>query len=360
MADVRLEGVSKRFGTTEVIPTLDLTLAAGEFAVLVGPSGCGKSTLLRMIAGLEEPDTGRVRIGGRDVTQEDPSRRGVAMVFQSYALYPHMSVAQNMEFGLEMAGVAPAERRAAVERAARALRLDGLLDRRPRQLSGGQRQRVAIGRAIVRDPQVFLFDEPLSNLDAELRVEMRLELARIHRDTGATMIHVTHDQVEAMTLADRIVVMNRGRIEQVGTPEALYADPDTVFVAGFLGAPRMNLVQAQVTGAAGGAAHVSVPALGIADMPVPLRHPGAALPATATLGFRPESLTDGGPGQPLGLRAEVVENMGATAYLYTATDRAAAVVAEIPRGRRVAHGDTVVLHLTGARACLFGAGGARL
>jgi ABC-type sugar transport system ATPase subunit len=240
MAEVRLDRIAKSFGATEVIPPMDLTIGAGEFCVLVGPSGCGKSTLLRTIAGLEEPTSGRVLIGGRDVTGEEPSKRGVAMVFQSYALYPHMTVAENMEFGLEMAKVPKAERRAAVEAAARTLRLSDYLDRKPRALSGGQRQRVAIGRAIVRKPAVFLFDEPLSNLDAELRVEMRLELARLHREVGATMIHVTHDQVEAMTLADRIVVMNRGRVEQEGPPERLYADPDTIFVAGFLGAPRMN------------------------------------------------------------------------------------------------------------------------
>jgi ABC-type sugar transport system ATPase subunit len=260
-AEVRLDRIAKSFGATEVIPPMDLTIGAGEFCVLVGPSGCGKSTLLRTIAGLEEPSSGRVLIGGRDMTREEPSKRGVAMVFQSYALYPHMTVAENMEFGLEMAKVPRPERRAAVEAAARTLRLTDYLDRKPRQLSGGQRQRVAIGRAIVRKPAVFLFDEPLSNLDAELRVEMRLELARIHRDLGATMIHVTHDQLEAMTLADRIVVMNRGRVEQEGSPEALYADPDSLFVAGFLGSPRMNLLPGRITGREGDRALVDVPAL---------------------------------------------------------------------------------------------------
>jgi ABC-type sugar transport system ATPase subunit len=359
MGDVRLERLAKSFGPTEVIPALDLSIPAGEFCVLVGPSGCGKSTLLRMIAGLEEPSAGRVMIAGRDATGVDPSRRGVAMVFQSYALYPHMTVAENMEFGLEMAGMPKAERRAAVEAAARTLRLTDYLDRKPRALSGGQRQRVAIGRAIVRQPDVFLLDEPLSNLDAELRVEMRLELARLHRDLGATMIHVTHDQVEAMTLADRIVVMNRGRIEQAGPPAQLYEDPDTLFVAGFLGAPRMNLLPARVTGRQGAHAMVDVPALGITGLAVRLRHPDQDLPGDVTLGFRPEAWTEAG-GTPFVLRAEVVENMGATRYAYSDTARGAAVVAEVPRGRDLRVGQDMTLHLTGDGCLLFGPAGARL
>ena len=359
MSEVRLEGLTKSFGTTRVIPALDLTIPAGEFCVLVGPSGCGKSTLLRMIAGLEEPTSGRVVIGGRDATGAEPSQRGVAMVFQSYALYPHMTVRDNMEFGLEMAGVAKDQRRALVDAAARTLRLTDYLDRKPRALSGGQRQRVAIGRAIVRKPEVFLFDEPLSNLDAELRVEMRLELARLHRDLGATMIHVTHDQVEAMTLADRIVVMNGGRIEQVGTPAALYTDPDTVFVAGFLGAPKMNLLPVRVTGLVDGHASVDVPALGLTGLSVRLRHPMAPLPAEATLGFRAEAWAEAGD-RPVSLRAEVVENMGATRYLYTAASRGAAVVAEVPRSRDIRAGQDLLLHLLADQCYLFAAEGARL
>ena len=248
-------------------------------------------------------------IGGRDVTGEEPSKRGVAMVFQSYALYPHMTVAENMEFGLEMAKVPKAERVAAVEAAARTLRLSDYLDRKPRALSGGQRQRVAIGRAIVRKPSVFLFDEPLSNLDAELRVEMRLELARIHRDVGATMIHVTHDQLEAMTLADRIVVMNKGRVEQQGAPDALYSDPDSLFVAGFLGSPRMNFLKGRVTGREGDRALVEVPALGLEGLPVRLRVAGAGgerrgdrgAPARALRGRRrPSGPADGAGGREHG------------------------------------------------------------
>jgi ABC-type sugar transport system ATPase subunit len=359
MAEVRLDRIAKSFGATEVIPPMDLTIGAGEFCVLVGPSGCGKSTLLRTIAGLEAPSSGRVLIGGRDVTGEEPSKRGVAMVFQSYALYPHMTVAENMEFGLEMAKVPKAERRAAVEAAARTLRLSDYLDRKPRALSGGQRQRVAIGRAIVRKPAVFLFDEPLSNLDAELRVEMRLELARIHRDVGATMIHVTHDQLEAMTLATRIVVMNRGRVEQQGTPEALYADPDSLFVAGFLGSPRMNFLQGRITGRDGDRALVDVAALGIAGLPVRMRTPGLAAGAEVLVGVRPEHLS-GGEGLPLQLRAAVVENTGATRYLYSDATRASAIVAEVPRGRRLTAGETVDLRIPPDACMLFDPAGPRL
>jgi ABC-type sugar transport system ATPase subunit len=359
MAEVRLDRIAKSFGATEVIPPLDLTIGAGEFCVLVGPSGCGKSTLLRTIAGLEEPSSGRMLIGGRDVTGEEPSKRGVAMVFQSYALYPHMTVAQNMEFGLEMAKVPKAARVAAVEAAARTLRLTDYLDRKPRALSGGQRQRVAIGRAIVRKPAVFLFDEPLSNLDAELRVEMRLELARIHRDLGATMIHVTHDQLEAMTLADRIVVMNRGRVEQQGAPDALYADPDSLFVAGFLGSPRMNFLPGRVTGRERGCALVDVTALGVSGLPVRLRVPDRALNADVIVGLRPEHFSDAG-GIPVRLRAEVVENTGAASYFYTDATRASAIVAEVPRGRRVAVGETVDLRVSPESCLLFDPRGPRV
>ena len=360
MSEVELAAIAKSFGETEVIPPLDLRVPDGEFCVFVGPSGCGKSTLLRMIAGLEEPSAGQVRIGGRDVTREDPSDRGLAMVFQSYALYPHMTVAQNMEFGLEMAGMPREARRAEVEKAARLLKLDRFLDRKPRALSGGQRQRVAIGRAIVRQPGVFLFDEPLSNLDAELRVEMRLELARIHRQVGATMIYVTHDQVEAMTMADRIVVLREGRIEQQGPPERLYADPDTLFVAGFLGAPRMNLTPCAVTGCEGGRALVDVPALGITGLAVPLRDPAVPPPRSAILGLRPEAFAPAGQGRAATLKAEVVENTGAARYLYTATDRAIALVAEIPRGQSVGTGETLEVGVAAEDCLLFASEGPRL
>ena len=242
MADVVFTAVHKRYGAVEIIPGLDLTIPDGSFTVLVGPSGCGKSTLLRMIAGLEGVSEGSIHIGGDDVTMRDPSQRGIAMVFQSYALYPHMSVADNIGFGLKLSGMPKAEIAARVADAAETLQLTHLLDRKPKQLSGGQRQRVAIGRAIVRKPKVFLFDEPLSNLDAALRAQMRVELAELHSRIGATMVYVTHDQVEAMTMADRIVVLNGGRIEQAGAPMELYRRPATPFVAGFIGSPKMNFV----------------------------------------------------------------------------------------------------------------------
>ena len=257
MAGVQLTGISKSFGAIPVIHSVDLEVADGEFVVFVGPSGCGKSTLLRTISGLEEPSAGHVFIGGEDVTDYDPSERGVAMVFQSYALYPHMTVEQNLGFGLRMGGMPRDQVAARVGEAARVLELEPLLDRKPRQLSGGQRQRVAIGRAIVRQPKAFLFDEPLSNLDAELRVQMRIEIAKLHQELGATMIYVTHDQVEAMTLADKIVVLRDGRIEQQGTPISLYDDPDNIFVAGFIGSPRMNLLAATVTAVDGKQATVT-------------------------------------------------------------------------------------------------------
>ena len=241
MAEVRFERVTKSFGTVEVIPSLDLTVGDGSFTVLVGPSGCGKSTLLRMISGLELTTSGRIFIGGSDVTDEEPSHRSIAMVFQSYALYPHMTVAENIGFGLMLAKRPKQEIESAVRQAADTLRLDRLLDRKPKALSGGQRQRVAIGRAIVRKPKVFLFDEPLSNLDAALRAEMRVELAELHARIGATMIYVTHDQVEAMTMADDIISLNEGRVEQQGPPMSLYREPLTPFVAGFIGSPKMNL-----------------------------------------------------------------------------------------------------------------------
>ncbi len=245
MATVTLGDVKKRFGRTEVIHGVSLDIADGEFIVIVGPSGCGKSTLLRMVAGLETVSEGEVRIDGRRVNELEPMQRDIAMVFQNYALYPHMSVFQNMAYGLKIAGTPKAEIAERVAQAARMLQLGGLLDRRPRELSGGQRQRVAMGRAIVRKPAVFLFDEPLSNLDAKLRVQMRLEIKRLQRELGVTSLYVTHDQVEAMTLADRMVVMNAGRADQIGAPLDVYADPQTEFVAGFIGSPPTNFLRAE-------------------------------------------------------------------------------------------------------------------
>jgi multiple sugar transport system ATP-binding protein len=252
MSALAIEGVAKRFGAVAVLNDIWLEVASGEFMVLLGPSGCGKSTLLNIVAGLDEPDAGRILIGGEDVTQREPRDRNIAMVFQSYALYPTMSVRRNMAFGLRMRGMSRGDADRLVENTARLLQIDALLERRPSQLSGGQRQRVAIGRAIVRQPKIFLFDEPLSNLDAKLRAEMRLELKELHRRLAATIVYVTHDQVEAMTLATRIAVMKGGAIEQIGVPQEVYDRPASAFVAGFTGAPAMNLLSGQVVGIAGG------------------------------------------------------------------------------------------------------------
>ena len=306
MSGVTLTNVIKKYGETQVIHGVDLSIEPGEFCVFVGPSGCGKSTLLRMIAGLEETSGGQIRIGSRDVTQLDPAQRGVAMVFQTYALYPHMSVAENMGFGLKMNGHPKAEIREKVAKAAEILRLNEYLERKPKALSGGQRQRVAIGRAIVRGPEVFLFDEPLSNLDAELRVEMRVEIARLHREIGATMIYVTHDQVEAMTLADKIVVLRKGQVEQVGAPLDLYRDPDNLFVAGFIGSPAMNLLPARAVD--GG---MVIPALG--DQVIARTAPGHARELVA--GIRPQALhvSQGGTH-----RVEMTEALGGVSFIHCA------------------------------------------
>jgi multiple sugar transport system ATP-binding protein len=289
MASVSLRNIIKRYGEhAPVIQGIDLEIADGEFTVFVGPSGCGKSTLLRMIAGLEEISGGELHIGGRLANQVPPAQRGLAMVFQSYALYPHMTVFENMAFGLKLSGMPAAELRAAVDRAAATLQIGHLLERKPKELSGGQRQRVAIGRAIVRKPQLFLFDEPLSNLDAGLRVQMRLEIGRLHKELGTTTIYVTHDQVEAMTLGQRIVVFNGGRVEQAGTPQELYNAPANVFVAGFLGAPRMNFISAEVI--ALGANHVAVLLPGGSIVEVPVLPGNVERGAQVTLGVRAEHL----------------------------------------------------------------------
>ena len=287
MAGLDIKAINKSYGSAHVLSDINLAIEDGEFLVLVGPSGCGKSTLLRMIAGLDAPTSGDIRIGGKLVNALAPAERKIAMVFQSYALYPHMDVRKNMTFGLKFTGVKPAERERRVAEAARMLRLEALLGRYPRDLSGGQRQRVAIGRAIVREPDVFLFDEPLSNLDAALRVSTRVEIARLHRLLGATMVYVTHDQIEAMTLADRIVVMNHGRIEQVGKPLELYYLPADLFVAGFIGSPAMNFFLAQVESVENGRARIVGLSLATFVLPAGQLKPGAAV----TIGVRPEHLT---------------------------------------------------------------------
>ncbi len=317
MADLQLRCINKSFGAVKVIHDIDLDIGNGEFVVFVGPSGCGKSTLLRTISGLEEPSSGQVLIGGEDVTDYDPSERGVAMVFQSYALYPHMSVEQNLGFGLRMGGMPREQVSQRVMEAARILELTELLDRKPRQLSGGQRQRVAIGRAIVRQPKAFLFDEPLSNLDAELRVQMRIEIAKLHQQLGATMVYVTHDQVEAMTLADRIVVMRSGRIEQQGSPIDLYDNPDNLFVAGFIGSPRMNFLNGTITSIDGPSMKVALTGFDGDELVVARRGDGGVAGQNISVGIRPEHFADASLGGPtITAKAQVVEQLGGVSFVY--------------------------------------------
>ncbi|MFO1073956.1 MAG: sn-glycerol-3-phosphate ABC transporter ATP-binding protein UgpC [Geminicoccaceae bacterium] len=314
MATLNLKDIKKSYGNVEIIKGVDLSIEDREFCVFVGPSGCGKSTLLRMIAGLEEITSGDLMIDGQRVNDVPPAKRGLAMVFQTYALYPHMSVADNMGFSLRLAGASKAERDTKVGEAARILHLDKLLERKPKELSGGQRQRVAIGRAIVRKPRVFLFDEPLSNLDAALRVQMRIELARLHDELKATMIYVTHDQVEAMTMADKIVVLQGGIVEQTGSPLELYHHPRNLFVAGFIGSPKMNFLPAKVVAVDGTGATVEL--LGGSTITVPVQAGRLRAGDAATLGVRPEHLRPGETGEITG-EVMVVERLGGETFLYT-------------------------------------------
>ncbi|WP_192925777.1 ABC transporter ATP-binding protein [Sinorhizobium meliloti] len=318
MKSLELHRIERSYGAYHALRGIDLSVEEGEFIVMVGPSGCGKSTLLKTIAGLETISSGQILISGRNVTKEEPGDRGIAMVFQSYALYPHMTVAENMGFGLRMAKRPKEEIDAAVARAAKILRITDQLDKRPKQLSGGQRQRVAIGRAITRSPDVFLFDEPLSNLDAALRTQMRVELSGLHAELGATMIYVTHDQVEAMTMASRIVVLNRGAIEQVGSPLDLYRNPANLFVAGFLGAPRMNFFDVTVDRVSGATAAISAP--GLAPMTVSLADGVALKPGDrATLGIRPENIRlsrDDTTRAAISGKVRLVEHLGRETILY--------------------------------------------
>jgi len=344
MTGVTLNNVIKKYGDVQVIHGVDLEIEDGEFCVFVGPSGCGKSTLLRMVAGLEETTSGKIEIGDRDVTRMEPADRGVAMVFQTYALYPHMTVKQNMGFGLKMNGYPKAEIEAKVAEASRILKLDDYLKRKPAALSGGQRQRVSIGRAIVRGPEVFLFDEPLSNLDAELRVEMRVEIARLHKEIGATMIYVTHDQVEAMTLADKIVVLRAGKIEQVGAPLDLYRDPDNKFVAGFIGSPSMNFLSGTVTNG-----QVQVPSLD-RMIEVPMN-----LPADGTniwVGIRPEHCRAVKGGAQ---KVELSEALGGVSYTHIVTNNGEKIVIEERGLERMKEGETVTLEFEANDVMLFDA-----
>ncbi|MDV7105597.1 sn-glycerol-3-phosphate ABC transporter ATP-binding protein UgpC [Vibrio sp. TH_r3] len=315
MADLRLKNVYKRYGEVETIHGIDLDITNGEFVVFVGPSGCGKSTLLRMIAGLEEVSNGDIYIDDVLVNNKQPSERGIAMVFQSYALYPHMTVRENMSFGLEVAKKPKAHIEERVNEAARILKLQDLLDRKPKQLSGGQRQRVAIGRTIVREPQVFLFDEPLSNLDAELRVQMRIEIAKLHESLGNTMIYVTHDQVEAMTMADKIVVLRDGNVEQVGSPLTLYNQPDNIFVAGFIGSPKMNFIPVTINKSDESSTTVELATGEVITLPITTNKKMLGL--DVILGIRPEHFGEEGEKEvDISLKVDVVENLGGTSYVY--------------------------------------------
>ncbi|MFD1626292.1 ABC transporter ATP-binding protein [Azospirillum griseum] len=356
MANLTLKAVHKTYGNHSVIKGVDLEIKDREFVVFVGPSGCGKSTLLRMIAGLEEITSGDLILDGQRVNDVAPAGRGLAMVFQSYALYPHMTVAENMAFSLKLARVPQEERDAKVKAAAGVLQLDHLLDRKPGQLSGGQRQRVAIGRAIVRQPKVFLFDEPLSNLDAALRVQMRIELARLHEQLDATMVYVTHDQVEAMTLASKIVVLRGGVVEQVGSPLELYHHPRNLFVAGFIGSPTMNTIPVRCLGAGEDGVTVGV---GQGAVTVPVRGSDALTGRALTLGVRPEHLTldDAGP-----VRGEVsvVERLGGQTFLYVQTAEAGLLVVEADGETAVDLHETVGLSLRADACHLFNADGLAL
>ncbi|MFN3662582.1 ABC transporter ATP-binding protein [Yoonia sp.] len=354
---VTLEKVAKNFGAVRVIEDVSMDIPTGSFAVFVGPSGCGKSTLLRMIAGLEDTSDGVISIDDRDVTKVEPADRGVAMVFQSYALYPHLTVFENMAFSLRLARTKKAKVTEMVTEAARILQLDNHLGKKPSELSGGQRQRVAIGRAIVRQPKVFLFDEPLSNLDAELRVAMRLELTRLHRQIGATMIYVTHDQVEAMTLADKIFVLKDGVVQQAGAPLVLYDDPDNRFVAGFIGSPAMTFVTAEVTGHDGAALVVRTAGAEAHEFHVAVNTP--VPPGTKVeIGVRPEHWQIVDHGMPV--RVEVSEELGDVSYLYTRLADQTEIVVERVGSRDRLDGQSVGLWADPKNVLVFDMNGQRL
>ncbi|MEZ2126145.1 MULTISPECIES: ABC transporter ATP-binding protein [unclassified Sinorhizobium] len=354
---VSLQKVVKRYGELQVVHGIDLEIEPGEFVVFVGPSGCGKSTLLRMIAGLEPISGGSLYLDGERMNDVPASKRGIAMVFQSYALYPHMTVYKNLAFGLETAGMKKHEIQPRVERAAEILQIKPLLQRKPKQLSGGQRQRVAIGRAIVREPNIFLFDEPLSNLDAELRVQMRVEIAKLHQNLGNTMIYVTHDQVEAMTMADKIVVLNGGHIEQVGPPLDLYNRPVNKFVAGFIGSPKMNFIETKMVHSGDGAA-VEINGKSVR---LPSRFGSAKPGETVTFGARPEHLTVRDIGIALGdARVDLVEHLGGQTILYASMQSGKTLTVALDDQQPIRAGETVTIHIDPERCHLFGPDGRAL
>jgi multiple sugar transport system ATP-binding protein len=361
MSALAIEGLRVRLGSVEVLKGIDLEIDNGEFIVLVGPSGCGKSTLLNVIAGLERSFAGHVRISGRDVTGVAPKDRDIAMVFQSYALYPAMTVRGNMTFGMECRGVAKAEQRSAVERVAKLLQIGQLLDRKPSQLSGGQRQRVAMGRALVRDPVLFLFDEPLSNLDAKLRVEMRMEIKRLHQRLGTTIVYVTHDQIEAMTLATRIAVMHGGEILQFDDPQTIYDQPANLFVAGFMGSPPMNIVPvrleasgSELVAVAGEDGDDSKPMVRL-SLPQPLNQAESRFGKSALLGIRPECITLGGNGpMRVAARVEMIEPTGAET-MAVLTFGGVEIVARMNAASRPSVGAAAEFSFDLRKSCLFDA-----
>ena len=353
MVELALRGLIKRYGNVQIIHGVDLDIAHGELVVFVGPSGCGKSTLLRMIAGLEAITAGELRMDGQRMNEVVPAKREIAMVFQSYALYPHMTVYKNLSFGLETAGLKKAIIDERVTRVARMLRIEDYLARKPKALSGGQRQRVAIGRAIVREPKLFLFDEPLSNLDAELRVQMRVELSKLHADLGATMIYVTHDQVEAMTMADRIVVLRDGRIEQAGSPLNLYNHPSNQFVAGFIGSPKMNFLAATVSG--GPASTLPLTLEGGGEIIVPLAAPAALAGQGVTVGIRPEHVETVATGLALGVT--LTEQLGGNTVLYGTLANGQPLVVQSVGQAQVKRGDVVHVRLPPDKCHVFDATG---
>ncbi|NBT53772.1 MAG: sn-glycerol-3-phosphate ABC transporter ATP-binding protein UgpC [Betaproteobacteria bacterium] len=350
MANLSLSSVRKSFGQQEILHGIDLDVQDGEFVVFVGPSGCGKSTLLRLIAGLDEVTAGDIVLDGKTVTRVAAAERGLSMVFQNYALYPHMTVYQNLAFGLENTPMKRSDIDQRVHKAADLLQLSQLLGRKPRQLSGGQRQRVAIGRSITRQPKIFLFDEPLSNLDAELRVQMRLELSKLHKDLRATMIYVTHDQVEAMTMADKIVVLRDGQVEQVGRPLDLYNNPANRFVAGFIGSPRMNFLGATVTHSPDGPPRISAEGLALSAAHLPLGQLQAQTPVT--IGIRPEHLALG-TAQDWPLEVSVVEQLGNTSYVHGTLPSAAALTIALNDQTAIRVGSTIFIKPIAGKVHVF-------
>jgi lactose/L-arabinose transport system ATP-binding protein len=357
MSFLALKDVVKTFGAHSAVRGVSFEAKAGEFIVFVGPSGCGKSTLLRVIAGLEELSSGNVFIDGQDVTHVAPAERHVSMVFQSYALYPHMTVFQNMSFGLEMVSTPKAAIERQVRETARILQIDNLLERKPKQLSGGQRQRVAIGRAIVRSPKLFLFDEPLSNLDADLRTQMRVEIAKLHRELGVTMVYVTHDQIEAMTLADRIVVLNDGLVEQVGSPSQLYDSPANTFVAGFIGSPKMNFFKAEVASIGEDDVIFTSPSFN-GRTSVAKKTKGLGRGDQITVGIRPSSFVLDSAQPIIAVTADVTENLGGETQIYAKTDAGDSVVCLVQGRPDVKVGST--LRLGAAKIYLFDQAGKSL